>query len=55
MQKSNPEAEVYNNNEKCDWKKEENQNKTQSLIRIHSVNKIKNYNGGGEGKEEKNP
>ena len=40
MQKPNVEAEVYNNNKKCDWEK-----KLKSLIRFHSANKVDNYNG----------
>ena len=38
--KAQLEAEDYNNNKKCDWKKK----KLKSLIRFHSANKI-NYNG----------
>ena len=48
LQKPNIEAGVYNNNEKCDWKK------NKSLIRFHSANKIDNYNK-ERTKKEKNP
>jgi len=48
LQKPNVEAEVYNNNKKCDWGKK----KLKSLIRFHSANKINNYNREGE-KEKK--
>ena len=41
LQKTNIEAEVYDNNKKCDWKK-----KLKSLIRFHTANKIDNYNWG---------
>ena len=43
LQKPNVEAEVYNNNKKCDWGKK----KLKSLIRFHSANKIDSYNRGG--------
>ena len=45
LQKPNVEAEIYNNNKKCDWGK-----KLKSLIRFHSAKKIDNYNVGGRGK-----
>ena len=49
-QKPNIEAEVYNNNKKCDWGKR----KLKSLIRFHSANKIDNYNREGKkGKRKK--
>ena len=56
LQKPNVEAEVYNNNKKCDWEKKFF--KLKSLIRFHSANKINNYNREGKikGKKEgKNP
>ena len=40
LQKPNIEAEVYNNNKKCDWGKK----MLKRLIRFHSANKINNYN-----------
>ena len=49
------EAEVYNNNKKCDW----GGKKLKSLIRFHSANKINNYTRGWEKgkkvKKKKNP
>ena len=48
LQKPSLEAEVYNNNEKCDCKKI----KLKSLIRFHSANKII-YNRGGKIKQGK--
>ena len=48
--KAQLEAEVYNNNKKCDWEKKK---KLQSLIRFHSANKIDNYNREGEKKKKK--
>ena len=54
LQKPNIEAEVYNNNKKCDWEKEEKKKQLKSLIRFHSANKIDNYNR-WEGGGEKNP
>ena len=45
MQKPNVEAEVYNNNKKCDRKKK----KLKSLIRFRSANKNDNYNRDGDG------
>ena len=49
LQRPKVEAEVYNNNKNCDWKKTK---KLKSLIRFHSANKIDNYNrGGGEKKK----
>ena len=54
QQKPNIEAEVYDNNKKCDWGKRKK--KFKSLIGFLSVNKINNYNRGGEKeKEKKNP
>ena len=41
LQKSNIEAEVYNSNENCDWKKKKNM---ESLSRFHSANKVDSYN-----------
>ena len=41
LQKPNIEAEVYNNNKKCDWGKKQ---KLKSLIGFLSANKINNYN-----------
>ena len=49
LQKPNIEAEVYNNNKKCGWKKKK---KLKCLIRFHSANKNDNYSRGGR-KEEK--
>ena len=49
LQKPNIEAEVYNNNKKCDWEKK----KLKSLIVFHSANKINNYNRGGKKEEKK--
>ena len=46
LQKPNVEAEVYNNNKKCDWEKK----MLKSLIGFHSANKIDNYNRGPGGK-----
>ena len=43
LQKPNVEAEVYNNNKKCDWERKERK-KLKSLIRFHSANKTDNYN-----------
>ena len=43
------EAEVYNNNKKCDW----GGKKLKSLIRFHSDNKIDNYNRGRQKRKEK--
>ena len=51
LQKSNVEAEVYNDNRKCDWGKRK---KFKNLIRFHSANKIDNYNRGGKKKKERN-
>ena len=48
LQKPNVEAEVYNNNKKCDWEK-----KLKSLIGFLSANKIDNYNRGGEKEKKK--
>ena len=48
MQKPNTEAGVYNNNKKCDRKKN-----LKSLIRFHSANKIDKYNRGGEEERRK--
>ena len=42
--KLNVEAEVYNNNKKCDGGKK----KIKSLIGFHGANKIDNFNRGGE-------
>ena len=54
LQKPNAEAEVYNNNKKCDWG---GKKKTSKLNRFHSALKIDSYSRGekrvGEGK--KNP
>ena len=50
MQKPNLQAEVYKNNKNYDRKKEKI---FKSLIRFHSVNKIDNYNRGGEIGEKK--
>ena len=36
------EAEIYNRDENCHWKKKN----LKSLNRFHSANKIDNYNGG---------
>ena len=49
LQKANIEAEVYNINKKCDWKK-----KLKGWNRLYHVNKIDNHNGGCEGRR-KNP
>ena len=49
LQKPNVEAEVYNNNKKCDWGKKE---KAQ-MLRFHSANKIDNRAGGGKGWKRK--
>ena len=49
LQKPNVEAEVYNNNKKCDW----GGGNLKSLIRFRSANKIDNYSRGGKG--GKNP
>ena len=38
LQKPNVEAEVYNNNKKCDWERKEKKKKLKSLIRFHSAN-----------------
>ena len=43
LQKHNIEAEVYNNNKKCDW----GGKKLKSLVRFHNANKINNYIGRG--------
>ena len=48
LQKSNIEAEVYNNNKKCNWGEE----KPKRLIRFHTANKIDKYNKGVEKKKE---
>ena len=45
LQKPNLEAEVYDNNKKCDW----GEKKLKSLIGFLSAHKINNYNGGGRG------
>ena len=50
LQKPNVEAEVYNNNKKCDW----GEKKLKSLITFHSANKIDNYNRKGKKKIQKN-
>ena len=51
LQKPNVEAEVYNNNKKCDWGKKKK--KLKSLIGFLSANEINNYNRvGGKGKEK---
>ena len=50
MQKPNVEAEVYNNNKKCDWEKK----KLKTLIGFLSANKIDNYNRVGK-KKKTNP
>ena len=46
MQKPSLEAEVYNNNKKCDCQKI----KLKCLVRFHSANKINIYNRGGKNK-----
>ena len=46
LQKPSLEAEVYNNNKKCDCQKI----KLKRLIRFHSANKINIYNRGGKNK-----
>ena len=51
QQKPNTEAEVYDNNKKCDWGKRKK--KFKSLIGFLSANKINNYNGAGEGRRKK--
>ena len=51
-QKPDIEAEVYNNNNECDWEKEILK-KLKCFIRFHSANEINNYNQGG--KKRKNP
>ena len=53
LQKPNVEAEVYNNNKKCDWVEK----KLKSLIGFLSAHKINNYNGVEQGwrKKEKSP
>ena len=43
------EAEIYNRDENCHWKKKN----LKSLNRFHSANKIDNYNGGGGGGKKK--
>ena len=48
MQKPNVQAEVYNNNKKCDWEKKK-QTKLKSLIRFHSANKKTTTMEGGCG------
>ena len=48
LQKPNTEAEVYNNNKKCDWGKQ----KLKSLIRFHSANEG-GAGGRGMGKKKK--
>ena len=45
LQKPIVEAEVYDNNKKCD-------EKNKSLIRFHSANKIDNYNRSGVGRKK---
>ena len=50
LQNLNIEAEVFNNNEKCDWERKE---KLKILIRFHSANKIVNYNRGGKKEKRK--
>jgi len=52
LQKPNIEAEVYNNNNECDWEKEILK-KLKSFIRFHSANKINNYNQGGGGRKKR--
>ena len=49
LQKPNVEAEVYNNNKKCDW----GEKKLKSLVRFHNANKINNYIGRGGEKQPK--
>ena len=47
LQKPNIEAEVYNNNNECDWEKEILK-KLKSFIRFHSANVIDKCNRGGK-------
>ena len=42
LQQPSIEAEVYHNNNKCEW--ERKQKKLKSLIGFHSANKVDNYN-----------
>ena len=51
LQNPNIEAEVYDNNKKCDWG---GVGELKSLIAFHSANKINNYNR-VEGGERKRP
>ena len=46
LQKTNVDAEVYNNNKKNVTERKQ-ANKLKSLVRFHSANKIDNYNGWG--------
>ena len=46
QQNPNTEAEVYDNNKKCDWEKKE----LKSLIGFLCANKTDNYDRGGERK-----
>ena len=52
LQNPNIEAEVYDNNKKCDWG---GVGELKSLTGFLSANKINNYNRGGKKEKEKNP
>ena len=52
QQKPNTEAEVYDNNKKCDWdQKKRKKKQLKNLIGFLSANKMDNYNR--EGKKRK--
>ena len=51
LQKTNLEAEIYDNNKKCDLGKRKKK-KLKSLIGFLSANKINNYNRGEWGREK---
>ena len=57
LQKPSAEAEVYDNNKKCDWGKTKRKIKFKRLIGFLSADKINSYNGGKkwEKTKKKNP